>query len=77
MFFSEVKEQIRAQKGVASAVSEKYQSNIHKFNYVSSRIVVVKMEAESEKLNIVSINLPEDNESEEEKESVYNSNSKI
>lgn len=61
MIYSGVEKQTRAKEGVAIAVSVRYQSNIKECNYVSSRILVLTMEAEGQILNILSIYSPEDN----------------
>lgn len=44
---SGVEKQMRAKEGIAIALSKKYQNNIQECIYVSSRILVVKMEAEN------------------------------
>ncbi|XP_030762014.1 uncharacterized protein LOC115886850 [Sitophilus oryzae] len=61
VIYSGVEKQTRAEEGVAMAVTRKYQSNIRVCSYVSSRILVVRMETEDQKLNIVSVYSPEDN----------------
>lgn len=55
VIYSGVEKQTRAKEGVAIAVSVKYQNNIKECTYVSSRILVIKMEAKGKTLNILSI----------------------
>ncbi|XP_030754956.1 craniofacial development protein 2-like [Sitophilus oryzae] len=71
VIYSGVEKQTRAKEGVAIAVARKYQSNIRDCSYVSSRILVVRMETEDQKLNIVSVYSPEDNKPKQERESFY------
>lgn len=71
VIYSGVEKQTRAKEGVAIAISRKYQANIQDCSYVSPRILVVRMEAEDQTLNIVSVYSPEDNKPKQERESFY------
>ncbi|XP_030754777.1 craniofacial development protein 2-like [Sitophilus oryzae] len=72
VIYSGVEKQTRAEEGVAIAVTRKYQSNIRDCSYLSSRMLVVRMKTEDQKLNIVSVYSPEDNKPKQERKSFYN-----
>lgn len=69
--YSGVPKNDRAREGVAIAIKKKYIGCIEECWYISSRIVVIRMNTEKQKLNILSIYAPEDNRPKAERELFY------